>query len=1231
MSSCDLRKNLPVILIVLLLPVPSLFWLPDGSVLAHGPVYPWPDSEMLFELSRGYLYAWMESSGFGGPNTEPAGVLFYLYAAVLSWVTGDTHLAQSFFLYSGYSGCLAGVYFLARTLGLGAVPSISAAVFYLLNPVIFSGMPTEALNVRLLPYHIGTPVLLALAVRVINGEGVRKNTALFAAAALFLGSPGYSSLQYFVLMLMLIAVYSAYRLIRGAGVGRSGTAYRTALVFLVFLVMNAYWLGLFIYDLKGAYASRSEPGYADADLFRGFGLDLLQGFMMLPNSELASSFPWVSEYYGTSVLLVLFFFISIAGYAFISCEGRGKAVFPGILFTVSLFLAKGAKNPFDSLGEAIFLSHPYMARLFRNPFYFELVVILAFALLLGIGIGEILKRSRSISFRAAVATVIALVASGLVYGKVFILGNAVSAGERAISSQYNYIPDYYRELNAFLRADGNLSRIAAVPTFARQDWFVAYGWDKKFLGGQFLNLWSGKPLIRPIYPGSNGVNPLFDSAMHPELDSISPESWLWLMRVSGVEYITLHNDTDTELLSAFDEKLNGIEGVHKFIRNSPYLEKAGVFGRIELYRLKQELQLPRVYAASGFDLVDAGFEKSIPLLSVIHAEERPVLVFSGQQAGSVREKLEASGRARAILSPSPADGLAVGKTYGPLSSGERQGAFRAYTVFKGVGKGQAGLLFSDQNPGTYKKMLIPAGDDGASLSAFIKPKDKVFAFRDDYTAGFNQSGALEGFKAAGRKPLSLFAVDKGSSGPKPDTHYRAVQSGQEISVINHSGEAVIADLGFTLMPYRDAKEIRVFMNGSPLKPAPGKDRSGSVPFDMDLEGVLLFPGENELKVFVKEEKREEGGPPFFGLSRLLRQSIHEKGPGLPRESLTRADGVSISSGGIELVSDSPCSTGYRTSFVRSLDGIDLGFFPVFLMEYSGDAAFGQGMEASFMIDTDRDGRADISVNKTLSPPSAGKTVSFKTDLRELIQAYLPGQRDGYLVGAGLISYCDYDEWHGGEETVFSYRLLSMGMSSQGWERGAGQPAGEMPSITVDGREVLLRMTGTEGGLLAKADLPVGKGLHSLEVFEKGGQGVYSVTLNRSKIAPEQSPGLRFERINPSRYIARVSGAEKGFVLAFQEAFHPGWRAYTAPVDHPESESILLGWLRSPGRRELETHFIANGYANGWLVPDEAARKGEFKIIIEYTPQSAMEAGQLASVIGLGSVLAFAIFGRRRKG
>ncbi|MBE7415452.1 MAG: hypothetical protein HS130_09620 [Deltaproteobacteria bacterium] len=86
---------------------------------------------------------------------------------------------------------------------------------------------------------------------------------------------------------------------------------------------------------------------------------------MLLAPELANSFPGLSIT-GPLPIAALFFFISIAGLAFLSREERERAIFPGMAAALSLFLAKGTKAPFDSIGEVIFFA-PVYDKAFQEP------------------------------------------------------------------------------------------------------------------------------------------------------------------------------------------------------------------------------------------------------------------------------------------------------------------------------------------------------------------------------------------------------------------------------------------------------------------------------------------------------------------------------------------------------------------------------------------------------------------------------------------------------------------------------------------------------------------------------------------------------------------------------------------------------------------------------------------------------------------------------------------------
>jgi len=406
-------------------------------------------------------------------------------------------------------------------------------------------------------------------------------------------------------------------------------------------LLNFYWLSHFLFNLPGAYAARAEPGFSDVDLLRDLSVKLIDGFRMLTYPEQANISPWVAYYYTPVMTMITFGLVAIAGFSFLSPKTRRAAIFPGLLLVVILFLGKGVRGPLSAVGEVIFLSSPYVTRLFRNPGYFETLAVLALALLIGLTIGEIIRIASIKSWKYLTIAVVTVTILLVIYGWQFFIGGPIRSQPKDSPSQTVKVPFYYTELAQFLRDDYGIFRIASLPTFTRQDVFVAYRWKHRFFGVPFLSVWSEKPVLRPLYPMSRGVvNPLFDVAMHPNQDIISQDTWKLLLRMANVRYVTLHKDTDWEYLRRNDTKLNG-QRIYKFVAESPYLKKIGIFGKVELYELNSQAFLPLIYPTATPILVKGSLDD---MLDVVASDNFTVgnnaLFFSNQTSKSQWEFLE---------------------------------------------------------------------------------------------------------------------------------------------------------------------------------------------------------------------------------------------------------------------------------------------------------------------------------------------------------------------------------------------------------------------------------------------------------------------------------------------------------------------------------------------------------------------------------------------------------------
>lgn len=108
----------------------------------------------------------------------------------------------------------------------------------------------------------------------------------------------------------------------------------------------------------------------------------------------------------------------------------------------------------------------------------------------------------------------------------------------------------------------------------------------------------------------------------------------------------------------------------------------------------------------------------------------------------------------------------------------------------------------------------------------------------------------------------------------------------------------------------------------------------------------------------------------------------------------------------------------------------------------------------------------------------------------------------------------------------------------------------------------------------------------------------SVGRNFAKIK-ENSAEIKFQEINPKKFVIDLKNQELGKNLILAENFNPLWKAYYV-LD--SGEEIEIG---------AKNHFVARGYANGWkiVLPENTAQ-----IVIEYYPIRLMWRGMWISGI-----------------
>lgn len=114
----------------------------------------------------------------------------------------------------------------------------------------------------------------------------------------------------------------------------------------------------------------------------------------------------------------------------------------------------------------------------------------------------------------------------------------------------------------------------------------------------------------------------------------------------------------------------------------------------------------------------------------------------------------------------------------------------------------------------------------------------------------------------------------------------------------------------------------------------------------------------------------------------------------------------------------------------------------------------------------------------------------------------------------------------------------------------------------------------------------------------------SVQRNFAKIKAGSSE-VKFQEINPKKFVIDLSGQKLGENLILAETFNPLWKAYAVSKLGKETE--------------IQNHFVARGYANGWKLEN---KDNIAKIVIEYYPIRLMWRGAWISGITVLFLIAY---------
>lgn len=595
-----IKNILPIVLVAFLVPIPVLFWIPKGEVIAHGNTYPWPQVSGLLNIISYHLSSWSSSSG---QNFDFVSSLFYLYATVVTFLGCNAHIGQLLFLYFGFLASFVGMFILTKKLGHSTIASVISGFFYLITPPVMSGMIIEPVNLKILPFYISSPILLYIFIKLVNERNYFKNLALLVIVTIFVCSPAYPSLQYFVLHLLLVAVYVLVDFLLAWKNKKLLLSHFIKAVsgFTLFILANSYWLFSLITNFNAAYIVRREIGYQDDHDWQMVNMTsskIIDALRFLPYTLQVTVSPWLKFYYTPFITFLTFIFTGFVISALIPKRTRKLALLPFILLIISLFLEKGIREPLGIAGKVIFLSIPYITRLFRNLTYFNLLIAFSFSILIGLGVGEFI-RLLFIKFRKYTLIkyflILLVLASVIAYGWPYISGSLIKSQEETETSQTLNIPDSFIGLSRFITKEKTLSNFVEIPVFSTNGPFIVFDWNRTYSGTPFLSAWTNKFPISNTLKGT--INPLISLVSYPTSDTVSPETWLRVLQHANTKNIIYYKDINWGYINKIYPNIKA-DAIELFVNNNPYINHVQDFGKtkeIQVYELDNKYYLPRFY------------------------------------------------------------------------------------------------------------------------------------------------------------------------------------------------------------------------------------------------------------------------------------------------------------------------------------------------------------------------------------------------------------------------------------------------------------------------------------------------------------------------------------------------------------------------------------------------------------------------------------------------------------
>jgi len=555
------------------------FWFRGDSALAGGDVIP-PIAP------RGdYIAHWNQlTTGAGSPGYSIISLPYYGGLWLFDALTLGEVAFQRLWLSALVAGATAAVVFLTHQLlrsGLAAAVAGFVATFNAYHLSIgFDPIPLAA--------TIAAGVLGGLVIRAARDDD-GPHPLVFALASLSL-SFVFANPPHVVLVLAWIAISAVI-----ASIAFDGGAQRVRRFLLpaapLAILFNLWWIVPAALTVTSSvfheqYAAPGVAAWAWTHARNTISNILaLTSFWSWPDPEY---YPYSARLERMPFQALQYAAAAAAAVGLVLARGQRRRVAYclGVVGLVAIWLLKGVHPPLARSSLWLY-DHLPGYWLFRDASKVRLILVLVFALLAGIAIVELERRSRD----TAVAAAGFLVAAALVYSYPLLTGGVVPGKRPVLPPAHVTVPSSWRQAAAYLNSQRDPGKVVVLP---RLDYYqVPTTWG--YYGASFLPQLIHRPIIEPApggYYANEPVTALVDALQYAIVNRTGNVNGP--MQALGARYLVLRGDLD---ITFPGRSFMTPARLARALPRIPQLLRVRSFGPLDIYEAPAVAE-PEVYAGS---------------------------------------------------------------------------------------------------------------------------------------------------------------------------------------------------------------------------------------------------------------------------------------------------------------------------------------------------------------------------------------------------------------------------------------------------------------------------------------------------------------------------------------------------------------------------------------------------------------------------------------------------------